>query len=115
MQKQMFFVGYSILLPYLVFYIAYIPGGRIRNFNKAGDYSYGIYIYAFPVQQSIAELIPNISVFGMVCLSFIITFILAYFSWHFVEKKFLKMKRTSVVLEKMLQNLRLAIPSTHTR
>jgi peptidoglycan/LPS O-acetylase OafA/YrhL len=49
--KQLFFIGYIIFLPYLVFYVAYIPSGFVRNFNKFGDYSYGIYLYAFPLQQ----------------------------------------------------------------
>ena len=48
------------------FYIAYVPSGNIRIFNKAGDYSYAIYTYAFPVQQSVAALIPNVSVATMI-------------------------------------------------
>jgi peptidoglycan/LPS O-acetylase OafA/YrhL len=41
-----------------LFYLAYVPSGWIRKYNRVGDYSYGIYIYAFPVQQSVAALIP---------------------------------------------------------
>ena len=47
--QYLFMEFYSLLLPYLVFSIAYIPKGRIRKFNDFGDYSYGFYIYAFPV------------------------------------------------------------------
>jgi len=44
LNKDLFFVMYSVLLPYLVFYLAYVPKGVIRKFNNLGDYSYGIYI-----------------------------------------------------------------------
>ena len=91
--KDLFFVIYCITIPYMVLYMAYVPAGDIRGFNKIGDYSYGIYIYAFPVQQSIASLVPNISVPIMILLSFVVTFILSVLSWHFVEEKALKFKR----------------------
>jgi len=100
--NEMFFIVYTILLPYLTLYIAYIPGGRIRSFNKFGDYSYGIYIYAFPVQQAVAAAIPNISLITMVSISFIITFVLSFLSWHFIEKRFLKMKDNYIKFEKMI-------------
>lgn len=107
LHKELFFVVYSISLPYLIFYIAYVPSGSIRGFNKAGDYSYGIYIYAFPVQQSIAATIPNVSVATMILVSFCVTFVLSFLSWHFVEKKFLKMKANYIVFEQILRNIRL--------
>lgn len=43
-------VGYTLGLGYLVLYLAYVPGGWLRRYNRMGDYSYGLYIYAFPVQ-----------------------------------------------------------------
>jgi peptidoglycan/LPS O-acetylase OafA/YrhL len=110
--KELFLVFFSLFLPYLVFYIAYIPSGKIRGFNKYGDYSYGIYIYAFPVQQSIAAIIPNVSVSNMVLLSFMGTFILAFLSWHFIEKKVLKYKMNYIFVEKTL-NYMLPIHKFH--
>ena len=87
-----FTVTYNFLLPFLIIYLAYIPSGAIRNFNRLGDYSYGIYIYAFPVQQSVELLWPNISVFRMMGISFGFTLLLAILSWHLVEKRFLQFK-----------------------
>lgn len=103
LNKDLFFITYCILLPYLIFYIVYIPAGRIRNYNKVGDYSYGMYIYAFPVQQSVAAIIPGVSVAAMVIIAFSITLVLAMFSWHLIEKKFLKMKGRYVAIEKILK------------
>ena len=90
--KDTFFLAYTLSLAYIVFYLAYIPKGGIRNFNKLGDYSYGIYIYAFPVQQIIAVSVPGISTWGMIGLSFSITAFLAYLSWHVIEKRALTLK-----------------------
>ena len=113
--KGLFFVFYSVSLPYLIFYLAYVPSGTIRNFNKIGDYSYGIYIYAFLVQQSIMATIPNVSVNSMIIISFSITFVLSFLSWHLIEKKFLKMKGSYVILENVLQNLYSKITDSRTK
>lgn len=63
-------------------------------FEKYGDYSYGLYIYSFPVQQTIYFLLNrNISsplVFFIFSLFFSIP--LAWLSWHLVEKPCLSLK-----------------------
>lgn len=98
-----FFVVYNLSLSYVIFYLAYIPAGAIRKFNKHGDYSYGIYIYAFLVQQSIMYLIPDISFFGFLIVSLFITFILAYLSWQYIEKKALSLKSKPLKLFRLRQ------------
>lgn len=67
-------------------------GDRITR--RLGDLSYGVYIFAYPVQQSL------VAAFGKEAFSYLeflmmtcsITFTLALLSWHFVEKRFLRMK-----------------------
>jgi len=113
--KDVFFVFYSLLLPYLIFYIAYVPSGYVRKFNQIGDYSYGIYIYAFPVQQSMAALIPNISVDTMIIYSLTITLILSVTSWYLIEKRFLKMKGSYIFIEEFMQKLGLTKTCTLTK
>jgi len=92
LHPKLLYVTYTLFLPYFVFYISYVPAGRIREFNKIGDYSYGIYIYAFPIQQSVAATMPGVSLITLMLVAFGITFLLAFMSWHIVEKNFLKMK-----------------------
>ena len=87
-----FYYFYVPLMIYLTMYFAYVPGGILRKFNLVGDYSYGIYIYAFPVQQSLIVLIPDISIFEMIIYASIITMSCAVLSWHLIEKKALSYK-----------------------
>lgn len=84
---------FIIALGYLLFWLSYVPKGRIRSYNKIGDYSYGVYIYAFPVQQSLMYLHPNLSAESLIINAFLITLPLGVLSWHFIEKPALGMKK----------------------
>jgi peptidoglycan/LPS O-acetylase OafA/YrhL len=90
--KHAFFVAFTLTIAYVLFYIAYVPSGWIRKYNQVGDYSYGVYIYAFPIQQSVAALIPGISVIFMVMISALATIFLAVLSWHILEQRALGLK-----------------------
>ncbi|MBW9118005.1 acyltransferase [Rhizobium cauense] len=64
-----------------------------HRFLASGDYSYGIYLYAFPVQQTVAHLFPQHREWYLnIALALPITMLLAIFSWHAVEKHALKLK-----------------------
>lgn len=86
LDKSIFSVVYIVSLPYLVFSIAYLPSGTVRLFNRGGDYSYGVYIYAFPLQQAVVALIPGIEVDRLFVISSAITLFCAVLSWHLLEK-----------------------------
>lgn len=62
--------------------------------DRLGDLSYGMYIFAFPVQQIIAQWGQGRGwLFGVsLGLSFVSTAALAYLSWHLVEKQALRFK-----------------------
>ncbi len=70
--------------------------GLVRSANariaKIPDYSYGIYIWHFPVMQSLAITfsLTNAPTLFLIGLPFII--IVSAISWHFVEKPSLKFK-----------------------
>ena len=88
-----FTVIYKLSFWYVVLYLAYVPAGAIRSYTGLGDYSYGTYIYAFPVQQSLAALMPGLSVAAMIGLSALITCTLAVLSWHVIEARALRWKQ----------------------
>jgi peptidoglycan/LPS O-acetylase OafA/YrhL len=58
----------------------------------SSDYSYGIYIYAFPVQQMLAHFFIGIDFLMMLISSLFLTISLAFLSWNFIEKPFLRFK-----------------------
>lgn len=79
-------------LPYLVFWFVFEPRIRIPV-AWLGDFSYGLYIYSWTVQQTIIHfLTPSISWWLMCFLSFAFTIPLAMFSWFAIEKKALLIK-----------------------
>ena len=90
--EPVFFAAYVLALPYTLIYIAYIPSGVVRKYNQIADYSYGVYIYAWPVQQSIAALVPGVSVLAMLIGSASVTIVLAALSWHLIEQRALRLK-----------------------
>lgn len=87
-----FFAIYSLALPYLILFLACVPAGAVRGFNRLGDYSYGIYIYAFPIQQTVLHCFPGSSVPFVFMSSLVPTLALSCLSWHLLEKKCLKLK-----------------------
>jgi peptidoglycan/LPS O-acetylase OafA/YrhL len=91
--KDIFFVIYTLVYSYLILWLAYIPSGTIRKYNYFGDYSYGTYIYAYPIQQLAIKFFPALSVVGMIFFSTLLTLIFAAGSWHFVEERALNLKR----------------------
>ncbi|MFC6362763.1 acyltransferase [Tatumella punctata] len=56
------------------------------------DISYGIYVYAFPIQQLYSN-IAGLGFLSSLVFSILTVFILAISSWVFVEKSFLKRKK----------------------
>jgi len=82
---------WHIFSPYLVICLSILL--PLSWFSKYGDFSYGIYIYAFPVQQVLAMYYPHFGPKRMMLLAFLITLVISIFSWHFVEKPALSLKK----------------------
>lgn len=93
-QDTLFDSIFPLVGAYLIMYIAFNPRLKLFNFAKFGDFSYGMYIYAFPVQQTMTHLTGDITPITNFLLSFPITLVLAVLSWHLIEKRFLALKKT---------------------
>ena len=72
-------------LPYAVLWLSFVPAGSIRRYNALGDYSYGTYILAGPIQVWLAlhESSPLLNLVWTLLL----VVPLAALSWHFLESR----------------------------
>ena len=80
------------VIVYAVLVLAYHPWLRARRLNRGGDYSYGLYVYAFPIQQTLMFHAPGLAPSELLVQSFIATLLLAAVSWHFLEQPILGLK-----------------------
>lgn len=79
---------------YLIFYLGFGIPKLFKRFQERGDFSYGVYIYAFPIQQLITYLfIDQITPFYNFVIAAPITIIIAVISWFTIESKSLKHKK----------------------
>jgi peptidoglycan/LPS O-acetylase OafA/YrhL len=87
-----------LAMAYSVFWFAFQPYVSFPRFAKYGDFSYGIYLYAFPVQQALKMMMGDRmdSSFLNFALATPITFLLAVGSWYGVERYFIKRKHRKV-------------------
>ena len=77
---------FALALSYATFWLAYVPGGAVRRFNRLGDYSYGIYVYAFPLQGLVVYLFGPQTPLQNMGLAFVPTLLVSILSWHLVEQ-----------------------------
>jgi peptidoglycan/LPS O-acetylase OafA/YrhL len=85
---------FAFILPYLIFSFAFSEKIKVYNSEKYGDFSYGLYLYAFPIQQFIVYSLPiKISLPVMIFLSIGFTFPFAMLSWKFIEKPALFLRK----------------------
>jgi peptidoglycan/LPS O-acetylase OafA/YrhL len=77
-----------------VIVFAFRTPASLRRLTAPGDVSYGIYVYAFPVQQSVAALWgPGLRPGVMLAIALPVTYALALLSWRLIERPALRRKR----------------------
>ncbi|MFK3985048.1 acyltransferase family protein [Micromonospora sp. NPDC050397] len=80
-------------IAYLVLYLAVALPQRLARLGRGRDYTYGLYIYGFPVQQVIALLgVAQFGLVGFIVFSLLGTLLFAVPSWHFVEGPAMRLK-----------------------
>ena len=88
---------YAALLCVLPFAIAWIGTAAtpfVRQAGRFGDPSYGLYLFAFPIQQLVITSSQGaLGFWPALALCVAATYALAYASWHLVERPALGLKR----------------------
>jgi peptidoglycan/LPS O-acetylase OafA/YrhL len=84
---------HMLCMPYLILHIA-LATKPVGYLLKGKDLSYGIYLYAFPMQQLTMQITgTQLGIMGFIAMASLLTFICAWLSWHYVEQPFLKRKQ----------------------
>lgn len=90
--------------PILAYCVVYAGLSTALSFAplKRADYSYGIYLAGFPLQQALIQLMPGLkSPLLFFLLSAVVTAAFAAISWHLVEKPVMGLRRRFSVAARM--------------
>ena len=90
-EPQVFAMASWVVVPFVVLAFGLDRHTWLSRWHSR-DYSYGIYIYAFPVQQTWVSFWPQMPLWAYLLCTFVTTIALAALSWHFVERPSLKFK-----------------------
>ena len=78
---------------YFVLWVGSAIPGRLRSVGQKNDISYGVYLYAFPVQQTLAYAgLYKLGPIPMILGAAAIVLGLSWLSWRFVESPAMSLK-----------------------
>lgn len=87
---------FYIIVPLLTYSVAFSKKIKLNSLTKFGDFSYGIYLYSFLVQQILMTTFsPDINPYVFFIISAVISYIIGLLSWNFIEKPCLKFKKAN--------------------
>jgi len=87
-----FAIGYPAMV-YLLLWLAWRLPAVLRRVGSKNDYSYGVYLYGFLVQQVFAHFgFHQYGFAAFTMLGMVVSFLMAAVSWHVLEKWALMLK-----------------------
>lgn len=88
------YLAVVIALPFAVVTLGSMSSPVLRRFGRFGDLSYGLYIYAFPIQQTIIHSSHNTQPYWLNLIASTASIsVLAFLSWHLIEQPAMGLKR----------------------
>jgi peptidoglycan/LPS O-acetylase OafA/YrhL len=84
-------LGITIFGSYALFAIAFWPSPALSRINSGTDLSYGIYLYAWPIQKLLIWYLTS-NPFVVLALTLLAVVPVAFVSWYAVEKPALSLK-----------------------
>lgn len=95
---------YAVWFSYLVLYISFHRSIQLPDLGKYGDFSYGLYLWAYPVTQLSILLLGSNSPWPILLITFFTTMVLAIASWFLVEKPAMRLKGRLVAMGPWLKS-----------
>jgi peptidoglycan/LPS O-acetylase OafA/YrhL len=90
-------IGLAIFGGYVLFWFAFnFKSPVLASVGQKMDLSYGVYLYAFPVQKLLIWAYPGISPWSVFAVATVISGLFAWASWRLIEKPFLNLKTAFV-------------------
>ena len=83
---------YAVWFSYLVLYISFHRHLKLPDFGRHGDFSYGLYLYAFPITQLNIMWLGSDNPWLIMVTTFLVTIVFAIGSWYLVERPALRLK-----------------------
>jgi len=78
---------------YFVMYLGARLGGPLRRVGAKNDYSYGVYVYGFLIQQTLAYFgVYRLGYLPFVLIALVVSLGFAWLSWHGIEKHAMALK-----------------------
>jgi peptidoglycan/LPS O-acetylase OafA/YrhL len=79
---------------YVLFWLTlHCPVTRYSRFDSHTDLSYGTYLYAWPIQSLAIYYVAGISPLSVLAISAPAAIVLAFASWHLIERPFMRLKQ----------------------
>ncbi len=80
---------------YLIFALALCgTGSRLFAWTNRTDISYGVYLYAWPIQTFMVWSLPGVSPWTICATTIMLASLLGYASWTLIEKPALALSHT---------------------
>lgn len=90
-----------ILPPLVIWLGAHLPWRNLER-RVGGDYSYGLYVYGYPIQQVLSHFrVQEWGFLPYLGMSLLVTSLFAITSWHLLEKRALSLKSRGLGAPKM--------------
>jgi peptidoglycan/LPS O-acetylase OafA/YrhL len=88
-------VNYRVVAAIPLAYALIVSGALLkhRRLRLRTDLSYGVYIYAWPVQQAAVTIFSIASPYVLLAVALPATLGVAFVSWHLIEAPALRLKR----------------------
>lgn len=87
--------GFCLFGSYLIFAVARLGANTIlERINQPTDISYGVYLYAWPIEQLLIRYVGSSSLLALALGTWLLSVAAGYLSWRFVEAPALELAKT---------------------